>query len=85
MSSPNAVSLANDAHVFLCAQSASESEDYASIADAGALFVSAGDPAGEDDPIRKGTAFQVRLIPLAGKSHPSRSYVSFCSDVVAGI
>ena len=31
----------------------------ASIADADVLFVSAGDPAGEDDPIRKGTAFQV--------------------------
>jgi hypothetical protein len=85
MSSSNAISLPNDAYVFLRAQSASENEDYASIADAGALFVSAGDPAGEDDPIRKGTAFQVCLIPLASKSHPSRSYVSFCSDVVARI
>jgi len=85
MSPPNAISLPNHAHIFLRAQSASENEDYASIADAGALFVSAGDPAGEDDPIRKSTAFQVRLIPLAGKSHPSRSYVSFYSDVVARI
>jgi hypothetical protein len=41
-------------------QNASESNEYASIADANALFVLAGDPAAEDEPVRKGTAFQVR-------------------------
>lgn len=41
------------------AQIASNNDDYASIAEADALFLAAGDPAGEDDPIRKGTAFQV--------------------------
>lgn len=40
-------------------QNASDSEEYGSIADVGAFLVMAGDPAGEDDPIRKGTAFQV--------------------------
>lgn len=44
---------------FSICQNASDNEDYASIVDVGALLVTAGDPAGEDDPIRKGTAFQV--------------------------
>ncbi|KDQ60609.1 hypothetical protein JAAARDRAFT_31568 [Jaapia argillacea MUCL 33604] len=41
---------------------ASQNEDYSSIADVDALFLSAGDPAGEDEPIRKGTAFQTWLL-----------------------
>ncbi|TBU47950.1 FACT complex subunit SPT16, partial [Dichomitus squalens] len=41
---------------------AGKDEDYASIAGADALLLAAGDPAGEDEPIRKGTAFQTWLL-----------------------
>jgi hypothetical protein len=41
-------------------QGAGGSEEHAAIADADALLVLAGDPAAEDEPVRKGTAFQVR-------------------------
>ncbi|KAI0721606.1 FACT complex subunit SPT16 [Cerioporus squamosus] len=37
-------------------------DDYTSIADVGALLLLAGDPAAEDEPIRKGTAFQTWLL-----------------------
>ncbi len=42
-------------------QNAQKSDDYGSIADADALLLIAGDPAAEDEPIRKGTAFQVSM------------------------
>ena len=44
-------------------QNASKNEDYSSIADVDALFLVAGDPASEDEPMRKGTCFQVRPEP----------------------
>ncbi len=40
-------------------QNATKDDDYSSIADVDALLLTAGDPVGEDEPIRKGTAFQV--------------------------
>ena len=46
----------------LCAlgrQNAQKEEEYSSIADVDALLLAAGDPAAEDDAIKKGTAFQV--------------------------
>ncbi|KAJ3824085.1 FACT complex subunit SPT16 [Lentinula raphanica] len=43
-------------------ESASSDEDYASIADAEALLLLAGDPAGEDEPMKKGTCFQQWLL-----------------------
>jgi len=46
---------------FIRIQDAADDEDYESIKDNDALFVLAGDPAGEDEPMRKGTSFQVRL------------------------
>ncbi|KAI0646896.1 FACT complex subunit SPT16 [Trametes meyenii] len=42
--------------------SAQKEDDYGSIADADAFLLIAGDPAGEDEPIRKGTAFQTWLL-----------------------
>lgn len=45
----------------MCTQNAAQDDDYSSIADVDALFLAAGDPAGEDEPMRKGTAFQVCL------------------------
>jgi hypothetical protein len=41
-------------------QDASQNGDYDSIAQCDALFLCAGDPAAEDEPVPKGTAFQVR-------------------------
>ncbi|KAI0807182.1 FACT complex subunit SPT16 [Fomes fomentarius] len=41
---------------------AQKSDDYGLIADADALLLIAGDPAAEDEPIRKGTAFQTWLL-----------------------
>ena len=40
-------------------QNAQKDDDYSTVADADALLLTAGDPALEDEPIRKGTAFQV--------------------------
>lgn len=45
-----------DASLF---KGAKNDDDYSSIADVDSLFLPAGDPAGEDEPIRKGIAFQV--------------------------
>jgi hypothetical protein len=41
-------------------QSAGKNDDYGAFADCDALLVLAGDPAPEDEPIKKGVAFQVR-------------------------
>ncbi|KAH9854064.1 FACT complex subunit SPT16 [Lenzites betulinus] len=41
---------------------AQKDDDYSSISEAGALLLAAGDTAGEDEPIRKGTAFQTWLL-----------------------
>ncbi|KAF7796890.1 hypothetical protein EIP86_008075 [Pleurotus ostreatoroseus] len=41
---------------------AGQNDDYSSIAESDALFLAAGDPAGEDEPMRKGTAFQTWLL-----------------------
>ncbi|KIP09266.1 hypothetical protein PHLGIDRAFT_103069 [Phlebiopsis gigantea 11061_1 CR5-6] len=41
---------------------AGKNDDFSSIADANALLLLAGDPAGEDEPTRKGTAFQTWLL-----------------------
>lgn len=50
-------------------QSASQNEDFSSIADVDALFLLAGDPAAEDEPVRKGTCFQVSaFLPAANRS-----------------
>lgn len=40
-------------------QNASLNDDLGSIANAEALLLLSGDPAAEDEPVRKGTAFQV--------------------------
>jgi hypothetical protein len=42
-------------------QAAQQNDEYSSIAEADALLLLAGDPAGEDEPVRKGTSFQVRV------------------------
>jgi len=42
-----------------CFQNASVNDDLGSIANADALLLLSGDPAAEDEPVRKGTAFQV--------------------------
>ncbi|KAI0928386.1 hypothetical protein AcW1_005644 [Taiwanofungus camphoratus] len=49
-------------HILTSWKDASNNNDYSSIADVDALFLSAGDPAREDEPIRKGTAFQTWLL-----------------------
>ncbi|KAH8108126.1 FACT complex subunit SPT16 [Cristinia sonorae] len=51
-------------------------EDYSSIADVDALFVCAGDPVGEDEATRKGTAFQTWLL---GYEFPS-TFMLFRKD-----
>ncbi|RXW24869.1 hypothetical protein EST38_g943 [Candolleomyces aberdarensis] len=51
---------------------ASKSEDYSSIADVDALFLVAGDPASEDEPMRKGTCFQQWLL---GYEFPSTLFL----------
>ncbi|THH01723.1 hypothetical protein EW026_g1029 [Hermanssonia centrifuga] len=43
---------------------AGKNDDYSSIADVDALLLPAGDPAGEDEPMRKGTAFQKSNTPV---------------------
>lgn len=49
-------------------QNASKNDDYASIADAGGLIIIAGDPAAEDEPMRKGTCLQVSTALTLGQS-----------------
>ena len=46
-------------------QNASKNDDYASISDADAVLLVAGDPAAEDEAMRKGTCFQVSLAATA--------------------
>ncbi|KII88934.1 hypothetical protein PLICRDRAFT_175186 [Plicaturopsis crispa FD-325 SS-3] len=58
---------------------ASKNDDYGAIADADSLFLAAGDPAGEDEPIRKGTAFQTWLL---GYEFPS-TLILFEKDKVS--
>ncbi|KZT44099.1 FACT complex subunit SPT16 [Sistotremastrum suecicum HHB10207 ss-3] len=41
---------------------ANKSEEFGSLSEADALFLPAGDVAGEDEPMRKGTAFQTWLV-----------------------
>ncbi|ETW85685.1 hypothetical protein HETIRDRAFT_424855 [Heterobasidion irregulare TC 32-1] len=41
---------------------ATKNDDYSTIVDVDALFLAAGDPSGEDEPVRKGTAFQTWLL-----------------------
>jgi hypothetical protein len=49
--------------LLVLSQSAPKNDEYSSVADADAFILQAGDPAGEDEPIRKGTSFQVtRLV-----------------------
>ncbi|CCM03865.1 uncharacterized protein FIBRA_06015 [Fibroporia radiculosa] len=52
--------------------------DYSSISDVQALLLTSGDPAGEDEPIRKGTAFQTWLL---GYEFPS-TFILFQRDRV---
>lgn len=46
-------------------QRAGKNDDYSSIADVDGIFIPAGDPAGEDEPVKKGAAFQVRAFGKA--------------------
>ncbi|THH10989.1 hypothetical protein EW146_g8192 [Bondarzewia mesenterica] len=41
---------------------AAKSDEYATLTDVDAILLAAGDPSGEDEPIRKGTAFQRRFL-----------------------
>ncbi|KAJ7632236.1 FACT complex subunit SPT16 [Roridomyces roridus] len=59
-------------------RTAAQNEDYASIADTDALFLVAGDPAGEDEPTRKGTCVQQWLL---GYEFPS-TLILFGEDKV---
>ena len=45
--------------LWLDLQNARENEDYSSIADVDALLLVAGDPISEEEPMRKGSCFQV--------------------------
>lgn len=58
---------------------ASKNDDYASIADSDALLLVAGDPASEDEPMRKGTCFQQWLL---GYEFPS-TLIFFQRDKIA--
>ncbi|KAI1787890.1 FACT complex subunit SPT16 [Ganoderma leucocontextum] len=58
---------------------AQKDEEYGSIADVDALLLIAGDPVGEDEPIRKGTAFQTWLL---GFEFPS-TFLLFQKDELA--
>ncbi|KAF8636567.1 hypothetical protein AX17_003378 [Amanita inopinata Kibby_2008] len=51
---------------------ASKNDDYSSIADVEALLLVAGDPAAEDEPMRKGTCFQQWLL---GYEFPSTFFL----------
>ncbi|KAJ8589733.1 FACT complex subunit SPT16 [Rhizopogon salebrosus TDB-379] len=57
-------------------KNASQNDEYGSIADAEALLLHCGDPAGEDEPVRKGTAFQTWLL---GYEFPS-TFLLFQKD-----
>ncbi|KZT03503.1 FACT complex subunit SPT16 [Laetiporus sulphureus 93-53] len=52
--------------------------DFSSLADVDAIILPAGDPAGEDEPIRKGTAFQTWLL---GYEFPS-TFILFQKDSI---
>src|ERR1700722_18306895 len=56
-------------------QSATANDEFSSIVEADALLLLAGDLAGEDEPIRKGTAFQVRA---------DRTQFHFASEGICG-
>ncbi|EMD38571.1 hypothetical protein CERSUDRAFT_113749 [Gelatoporia subvermispora B] len=56
--------------------SAKNDEDYSALADVDAVFLPSGDIAGEDEPIRKGTAFQTWLL---GYEFPS-TFILFQKD-----
>ena len=51
-------------------KSGSKDEDFSSVADCDALLLLAGDPAGEEEPTKKGVAFQVRPFIYWQLSHP---------------
>ncbi|EAU88389.2 FACT complex subunit SPT16 [Coprinopsis cinerea okayama7 len=59
--------------------SASQNEEYSSIADVDGLFLLAGDPASEDEPTRKGTCFQQWLL---GYEFPS-TFFFFQKDKIS--
>ncbi|KAI0080592.1 FACT complex subunit SPT16 [Panus rudis PR-1116 ss-1] len=59
-------------------KNASDDSEYASVADVDAIFLAAGDPAAEDEPIRKGTALQTWLL---GYEFPS-TFILFEKDRV---
>lgn len=46
---------------FFCVQDAKNNEDYESISDVDALLLVAGDPTADDEPMRKGSCFQVSI------------------------
>lgn len=58
-------------------QSANENEDYAGLVNVDALLIVAGDPAGEDEPMRKGTSLQVGTLH---ESHCTRSTKTYGSN-----
>ena len=64
-------------------QNAQNNEEYSSIADVGALLLIAGDPAGEDEPIRKGTAFQVCSCSVP--TYRPNTYVSCFTDMATRV
>ncbi|KAA1474845.1 FACT complex subunit SPT16 [Dentipellis sp. KUC8613] len=49
-------------HILDSWSKAGKNDDYSSIADVDAIYLAAGDPSGEDEPIRKGVAFQTWLL-----------------------
>ncbi|KAL4065337.1 FACT complex subunit-domain-containing protein [Scleroderma yunnanense] len=57
---------------------ATQNDEFGSIADSDALLLLSGDPAGEDEPIRKGTAFQTWLL---GYEFPS-TFMLFEKDKI---
>ncbi|EPQ58254.1 SPT16-domain-containing protein [Gloeophyllum trabeum ATCC 11539] len=65
-------------HVYDAWNNASANDDYGSLASTDALLFAAGDPAGEDEPIRKGTAFQTWLL---GYEFPS-TFILFEKDKI---
>jgi len=59
------LSRVNPTHVVSSFQSSHNEDDYASIAETDALLFLAGDPAPEDEAMRKGTCFQVSPVFLS--------------------
>lgn len=43
-------------------QDASSDNEYASVLDCDALLLASGDPGAEDEPMKKGTCFQVSVL-----------------------